>query len=253
MATMRELKGRISSVHSSQKMTGAMKMISSARKRQVENRLTQARPYQEKLWDIYVHMRQSECDYASPLAEERQVGRVAIVAFASDEGLCGAFNINISKKLAEAVAHYREQGVTDITVIPVGKKILSEIKRLEGIRLEPCPDAFAAKEDLNATRELADRLMEAFLGQRYDRVDVLYTYYKSMGTQIPTLRPFLPLLLEGHPESSWKSITVQRRLFPTARSRSIHHSFQSLCVIYRHCVLLWARVWKESPVSFLRA
>ena len=141
---MRELKGRISSVHSSQKMTGAMKMISSARKRQVENRLTQARPYQEKLWDIYVHMRQSECDYASPLAEERQVSRVAIVAFASDEGLCGAFNINISKKLAEAVAHYREQGVTDITVIPVGKKILSEIKRLEGIRLEPCPDAFAA-------------------------------------------------------------------------------------------------------------
>lgn len=198
---MRELKGRISSVHSSQKMTGAMKMISSARKRQVENRLTQARPYQEKLWDIYVHMRQSECDYVSPLAEERQVGRVAIVAFASDEGLCGAFNINIFKKLAEAVAHYREQGVTDITVIPVGKKILSEIKRLEGIRLEPCPDAFAAKEDLNATRELADRLMEAFLGQRYDRVDVLYTYYKSMGTQIPTLRPFLPLLLEGEEQT----------------------------------------------------
>ena len=125
---MRELKGRISSVHSSQKMTGAMKMIASARLRQVENKLAQARPYQQKLWDIYAHIRQSECDYVSPLSEKREAERVALVAFASDEGLCGIFNVNIAKKVAETVSRYKTEGIKDITVIPVGKKIFSDVR-----------------------------------------------------------------------------------------------------------------------------
>ncbi len=59
MATMRELKGRINSVHSSQKITGAMKMISSARLRKAENKLLQAEPYRRKLWEIYAHIEKS--------------------------------------------------------------------------------------------------------------------------------------------------------------------------------------------------
>lgn len=193
---MRELKGRIGSVHSSQKMTGAMKMIASARLRQVENKLAQARPYQQKLWDIYAHIRQSECDYVSPLSEKREVERVALVAFASDEGLCGIFNVNIAKKVAETVSRYKTEGIKDITVIPVGKKIFSDVRRITGIRFQEAPAAFAEKDFVKGTRELADHLMEAFLSKRYDRVEVVYTYYKSMGTQIPMVHPFLPLSLD---------------------------------------------------------
>lgn len=154
---MRELKGRIGSVHSSQKMTGAMKMIASARLRQVENKLAQARPYQQKLWDIYAHIRQSECDYVSPLSEKREAERVALVAFASDEGLCGIFNVNIAKKVAETVSRYKTEGIKDITVIPVGKKIFSDVRRITGIRFQEAPAAFAEKDFVKGTRELADR------------------------------------------------------------------------------------------------
>ena len=97
MATMRELKGRINSVHSSQKITGAMKMISSARLRKAENKLLQAEPYRRKLWEIYAHIEKSGCEFQSPLTVKRQVKKVAIVIFASDDGLCGAFNINLYK------------------------------------------------------------------------------------------------------------------------------------------------------------
>ena len=90
MATMRELKGRINSVHSSQKITGAMKMISSARLRKAENKLLQAEPYRRKLWEIYAHIEKSGCEFQSPLTVKRQVKKVAIVIFASDDGLCGA-------------------------------------------------------------------------------------------------------------------------------------------------------------------
>ncbi|MFR6384034.1 MAG: F0F1 ATP synthase subunit gamma [Odoribacter splanchnicus] len=71
MATMRELKGRINSVHSSQKITGAMKMISSARLRN-ENKLLQAEPDCRKLWEIYAHIEKSGCEFQSPLTVKRQ-------------------------------------------------------------------------------------------------------------------------------------------------------------------------------------
>ena len=146
MATMRELKGRINSVHSSQKITGAMKMISSARLRKAENKLLQAEPYRRKLWEIYAHIEKSGCEFQSPLTVKRQVKKVAIVIFASDDGLCGAFNINLYKKLVEEVQAYQKRGIREITVFPVGKKILAEVKRIKGIRLARHPEAFEKKD-----------------------------------------------------------------------------------------------------------
>ena len=101
MASTRELKGRINSVHSSQKITGAMKMISSARLRKSENALNHARPYMEQLQNILDHIASEINDYQSPLSQDRPVQRVAIVIFAANEGLCGAFNLLLYKKLLE--------------------------------------------------------------------------------------------------------------------------------------------------------
>lgn len=201
MATMRELKGRINSVHSSQKMTGAMKMISSARLRKAENKLLQAGPYRQKLWEIYAHIEKSGCAYQSPLAAERRVQKVAIVIFASDDGLCGAFNINLYKKLAEEIRAFQKKGIREITVFPVGRKILADVKRIKGIRLAPCPVAFERKDYVPATRELADELMEDFLKGEYDQVGVIYSHYKSMGVQTPQLHPFLPVSVEPEKEA----------------------------------------------------
>ena len=191
MATMRELKGRIDSVHSSQKITGAMKMISSARLRKAENRLLHANPYRQKLEEIYVHIIKSGCDYVSPLAEDRKIKEVVLVVFASDEGLCGAFNLNLYKKLLEAIHRY-ETGVK-ITVIPIGRNILPEVHRIKNIRIESHPEAFEQKDYARGTRELADHLMEAFLERKYDRVEIVYAHYKSIGVQIDRIRRFLPV------------------------------------------------------------
>lgn len=194
MATMRELKGRINSVHSSQKITGAMKMISSARLRKAENKLLQATPYRRKLWEIYDHIRKSDCDFVSPLAEKKEVKRIALVVFASEDGLCGAFNINLYKKLVEVVQHWQAAGVQDITVFPVGKKILTDLRKIKGIRLLGHPEAFEEKDFTKATREFADNLMKNFLDGKYDRVEVIYAHYKSIGVQLVRSRQFLPVI-----------------------------------------------------------
>ena len=196
MASMRELKGRINSVHSSQKITGAMKMISSARLRKAENKLLQAKPYRQKLWEIYAHIEQSGCDFVSPLAESREVRRLAFVIFASDDGLCGAFNINLYKKLVEEVRLWQTSGVEDITVFPVGKKIYADVRKIKGIRLAGHPTAFEEKDYMRATCELADILMDDFIKGKYDRVEVIYAHYKSIGVQWTLARQFLPVVLE---------------------------------------------------------
>lgn len=196
MANMRELKNRINSVHSSQKITGAMKMISSARLRKAENKLAQAFPYRQKLWEIYSHLQKTECGYISPLAEIRKVKRAAIVVLASDNGLCGAFNLNVHKKLQEVLKAYRIEGIEDITIYPVGKKIMSNIQKLKNITVIEQFAMFGEKDCAYTTRRMTEEFVQKFLEECYDRVEVLYTYYKSMGTQYPCVRRFLPVTLE---------------------------------------------------------
>lgn len=205
MATMRELKGRINSVHSSQKITGAMKMISSARLRKAENKLLQAGPYRKKLWEIYTQIKQSGCAFVSPLSEKKEIKRVALVIFASEDGLCGAFNINLYKKLVVRVGEYHRSGIQNITVFPIGKKILVDLKKVKGIHIGEYTGTFDVKDAMRSTRQFADFLMESFLKGKYEQVEVIYTHYKSMGVQFVYSRQFLPVVF--HPEE--EEIVVQ--------------------------------------------
>ena len=94
MSTMRELKGRIGSVQSSQKITSAMKMISSAKLRKAEIALKHVVPFRDQIQSTINNLLGADSDYQSPLTEQRPVQRVAFVIFGSDEGLCGAFNVD---------------------------------------------------------------------------------------------------------------------------------------------------------------
>lgn len=210
MATMRELKGRIDSVHSSQKITGAMKMISSARLRKAESKLTHTQPYREKLWEIYHHIMGAGCEYDSPLTQVREVKRVALIVFASDDGLCGAFNMNVYKELREVIREYRQKGVREITVWPVGKKIQYDVHRMPDITIEEVNPLFEGKKDFTqGTKVMVERLEEQFLSGKIDRADIIYTHYKSIGTQIVMNQRFLPVKQEEkkeettEPEMTW--------------------------------------------------
>ena len=95
MATLRELKGRIGSVASSEKITGAMKMISSAKMHKAELALKQLRPFRDQIETIIANLLSSDATFSSPLMTARTVEKMAIVIWGSDDGLCGAYNVNI--------------------------------------------------------------------------------------------------------------------------------------------------------------
>ena len=207
MATTRELKGRINSVHSSQKITGAMKMISSARLRKAENALYNTCPYLEQLQRLLDRIA-GTCDYISPWSIERSVEKVAVVVFGSDEGLCGSFNLMLYKKLQEELLD-REKG-KKVEVYPVGKKILTEVKRTAGIEIKEIPELTVQKEHSNVMLSLADELMYRFLKKEVDRVDIIYAHYKSIGSQEMTCFQLLPW--KGK-ELEKLSVTEQNRIY----------------------------------------
>jgi F-type H+-transporting ATPase subunit gamma len=182
-------------------MTGAMKMIASSRKRKVQNALDSASPYLYELRQTLGRVSQEVSSYESPLGQERPVRRMAVIAFGSDDGLCGSFNVLLYKKFREVLNDYQAQVEEPVHVYPIGRKIQREVVKNTGIEVKPVPEAFARKDYVNGMLTLADDLMRQFLAGEIDRVEVVYAHFKSMGTQIMTRMQLLPWAgtTETHP------------------------------------------------------
>ena len=151
MATLRELKGRIGSVASSEKITGAMKMISSAKMHKAEGALRRLVPFRSLINDIIANLLSSDATFASPLVAARHVRHATIIVWGSDDGLCGAYNANIAKQLANYVAELRKEldDFATITIVPIGRKIAKACNTMaiEGATVEETPENIATPDD----------------------------------------------------------------------------------------------------------
>ena len=200
MATLRELKGRIGSVASSEKITGAMKMISSAKMHKAESILRRLMPYRECVGTIIGNLLSSDAPFESPLAAVREVRNVALVVWGSDDGLCGAYNVNIFKHLLGQIQALREEfgaGVT-VTLIPVGRKMTKAVSKIAGVgTVVEVREDVNSKSDGDAVRAFNDDLRLRFLNGEVDVVRLLFMEYRSAGKQVPVSPQFLPLTPEA--------------------------------------------------------
>ncbi|MCM1369367.1 MAG: ATP synthase F1 subunit gamma [Candidatus Amulumruptor caecigallinarius] len=199
MATLRELKTRIGSVASTEKITGAMKMISSAKVHQSEQSLRKLQPFKDKIKSIMGHILSTDMNFNSSLIEAREVKRAAVVVFGSDDGLCGAYNINILKGFLIKIDELRNTHGSDIDidVYPVGKKMLKAVKRLSDphmhvITMEGVDSKMLGEKVNEFTKILRDR----FIRGDVDIVEVVYMRYYSMSKQRLTEDQLFPVVEE---------------------------------------------------------
>jgi F-type H+-transporting ATPase subunit gamma len=194
MATIREIKGRITSTKSSEKITGAMKMISSAKLRRAEGALRMMNPYRNQLGSVISNLLSSDGDYPSPLTEVRSVSKFAFVVIGSEEGLCGAYNVYLFKKLLERIeyvkATYGEE--CKITLYPLGKKMTGILSKMQGVEVKKS-EYLTAKSDSSVIREFTDDLISNYLSKTYDEVEIIYPRFKSMSSQPVETRTLLPI------------------------------------------------------------
>lgn len=197
MATLRELKGRIGSVASSEKITGAMKMISSAKMHKAEQSLKRLLPFRTQIESIIGNLLTSDAECSSPLLEVRDVHKVGIVVFGSDDGLCGAYNVNIFKQLLARINDLRAELGLDLAVAiyPVGGKMTKAVRKItgDGILVETM-FGVDSKTTGDGVREFTDMLQGKFLKGELDRIDLLYMSFKSVSRQRPKAEQLIPVV-----------------------------------------------------------
>ena len=216
MATLRELKGRIGSVASSEKITGAMKMISSAKMHKAEQALKRQLPFRSQIETIIANLLSADAQFVSPLIESRDVKHISIVVFGSDDGLCGAYNVNIFKQLLERVQYYQATYGSDvkIKVVPVGSKMYKASNKIAhgSIKVEMV-EGVNSKTEADGVKTFMAQLQQQFLEGETDLVDVLYMNFVSMSRQRPRFEQILPVVQESFMPEGGKAVSSRPYLF----------------------------------------
>ncbi|HJE39883.1 MAG TPA: ATP synthase F1 subunit gamma [Candidatus Amulumruptor caecigallinarius] len=222
MATLRELKGRIGSVASSEKITGAMKMISSAKMHKAEQALRRLQPFRGQVETIIANLLSTDAQFASPLLERRDIKHLGIVVLGSDDGLCGAYNVNIFKQLLQHLRIYRRKwgDSIDITVYPVGEKIAKAVSKIGDSHIRVVRrEGLDSRTSGDGVNCFLDHLKDEFLRGILDCVVLHYMNFKSVSRQIFTDYQLLPILQDSFASKGKAKATNRPCLFePDAAS-----------------------------------
>lgn len=222
MATLRELKGRIGSVASSEKITGAMKMISSAKVHQNEQSLRRLQPFKDQIKSVMGHILATGLEFNSPLIEPREVKRAAVVVYGSDDGLCGAYNVNIAKGLLLTLDEIRRNNGDDVEIdlYAVGQKMAKAVRKIKGMKLNVIvTEGVDSKMKGDKVTEFTTMLRDRFTAGEVDLVKVVYMRYFSMSRQRLTTDTLFPVSVEAVSEEASKVDANQLYIFePDANS-----------------------------------
>ncbi len=194
MATLRDIKRRITGVKNTQQITKAMKMVAAARLRRAQDNMINARPYTRKITEVLGNLLSIERNISDPLLEEREINNVAVVVITSDRGLCGAFNMNIIRHAENVInstyANYQKDG--RLHLFCVGKKGADYFSKRNYI-VEKAYRGIFAELKFEVAAGLVSELVAAFNAKKYDKVIVFYNQFVSVMSQNPTEDQLLPI------------------------------------------------------------
>ena len=203
MASLDDLKKRIASVKSTQKITKAMKMVAAAKLRRAQESAEKGRPYSEKMNNIILNLSNgiSDKENAPKLLSGSGNDKVHLcVVMTSDRGLCGGFNSNIIKKAKSYFTKLAEEG-KDLKIITVGSKGNDQLKRVYGDKIIA---NISFKESKHANyfdaEKVGKMVIDKFGAEEFDVCTIFYNQFKNVITQIPQAQQIIPLNVENSEE-----------------------------------------------------
>jgi F-type H+-transporting ATPase subunit gamma len=198
MPSLKEVKSRIQSVMSTQQITKAMKMVAAAKLRKSQDRITQMRPFAQKLAYILQNLSaaQSGGDIDNWYSAQREEKKILIVAVSSDRGLCGSFNSTIMKGVNRLIDEkYQAQlAKGNVTILPVGRKALEYFTKRKGVNVIADYSGLFSNLTFGRVSEAAEFIMKAFREGKFDKVEVVYNEFKNVATQILRTEQYLPVV-----------------------------------------------------------
>ncbi len=179
------IKNRIRSMESTKQITKAMEMVASSKLRKAQNRVQLSRPYFAHLYATINDIVNADGEFRSGYLEVRLVKRRCFVVIAGDRGLAGGYNSNIFRMVCQKLS-------PGDAVLPIGKRAV-EFFKARDVELLTVNYAEAEKVSLGDCFTLAKNLSMEFLAGKYDQVEVAYTDYVSVLSQVPECKVLLPL------------------------------------------------------------
>ena len=199
MASLKEMRDRIGSVKSTQKITKALQMVAAAKLRRSQDAAQNARPYAERMAAVIANLAAGVSGDGAPklLVGTGRDQRHLIIVATSDRGLAGGFNSSIVRAARDRILSLQAQG-KDFKLICVGKKSRDQLRRQFGPNIIDFMEAGAPS--LATAQKISDRVLELFGAGDVDVVTLYYSRFKSVVAQIPTAKQLIPAEVEAGAE-----------------------------------------------------
>ena len=208
MANLKEIRNRITSIGSTMQITSAMKMVSAAKLKKAQDAIVAMRPYSNKLTELLQSLSATlDGEVGGTFSKQREVKKVLLVVITSNRGLCGAFNSSVIKKSIELInTIYKGK---DVSILTIGKRANDLLSKSYKV----IDNRSAIYDDLTfeASSEIAQKLMDLYEDESFDKIDIIYNRFKNAATQIVTHEQFLPIV----PAASEKSSNLDYIFEPT--------------------------------------
>jgi len=209
MPGVKEIRVKIASFKSTQKITKAMEMVAASKMRKAQDRMRATRPYSEKIRRVLGHLSHANPDYKHPFMVEREAKAVGFIIITTDRGLCGGLNVNLFKTTLAAIRDWQKQGAS-VSLCLIGSKGVQFFKRLAGVStlatVTHLGDRPHAADLIGTVKVMLDLYKEG----KVDRLFVVNNEFVNTMSQKPEVRQLLPVATsaedEGKLQKMWDYI-----------------------------------------------
>ncbi len=191
MASLKEIRAKVTSIKSTQKITRAMQMVAASKMRRAQERMAVGRPYSEGMRRVVSRLVDASSDYQHPYMESRPVNRVGYIVVTSDRGLAGGLNINLFKRMLKDITEYQDNSV-EIEYTIIGSKGVSFFKAYGGIITSVTTD-YGDKPTLEQINSAVDLILQDYNDKKLDKIYLVYNQFVNAMTQKPTVSQLIPL------------------------------------------------------------
>jgi F-type H+-transporting ATPase subunit gamma len=206
MPGTKEIRSKIASVKSTQKITKAMEMVAASKMRRAQERMRRARPYAEKIRLVIGHLNKANPDYRHPFLVEREVKSVGIIVISTDRGLCGALNTNVFKATLVALREWQQKGAK-VSLAILGTKGLTFFRRL-GLPILASVTGLGDKPHVKDLLGPVKVMLDAYREGKIDRLLLVSSQFVNTMAQKPLVQQLLPVetLDAGDLQQHWDYI-----------------------------------------------
>ena len=198
MAAGKEVRTKIQSIQSTQKITSAMEKVAASKMRKAQNRMSVGKPYARRMRDVVGHIANAAPEYQHMYMQEREVRRVGYIVVSTDRGLCGGLNMNLFKRTVKSMKEWADQGI-EIELSLIGAKAAAFFRSYGG-------NVTAAVRDLGEEPSLGDliggvkTMLDAYADGKIDKLFLVNNEFVNTMTQSPLVSQLLPLLADESQE-----------------------------------------------------